>query len=92
MTQAMHRILVIEDDAGIRNVVRALLETHGYRIVEADTAARAEIEARTHRPDLLLVDLGLPDADGLSVIRKVRTWSAVSSGRTGIGRLSTLIN
>jgi two-component system KDP operon response regulator KdpE len=73
----MHRILVIEDDAGIRNVVRALLETHGYRIVEAETAARAEIEARAHKPDLLLVDLGLPDSDGLSVIRRVRSWSAV---------------
>lgn len=77
MTQAMHRILVIEDDSGIRQVVRVLLESHGYRIVEADTAARAEIEARIHKPDLLLVDLGLPDADGLSVIRNVRSWSAV---------------
>jgi len=77
MTQAMHRILVIEDDAGIRNVVRVLLETHGYRIVEAGTAARAEIEARAHKPDLLLVDLGLPDGDGLNVIRRVRSWSAV---------------
>ena len=77
MTQAMHRILVIEDDAGIRAVMRALLETHGYRIVEAETAVRAVIEARAHKPDLLLVDLGLPDADGLIVIRKVRSWSAV---------------
>jgi two-component system KDP operon response regulator KdpE len=46
-------------------------------VVEAETAARAVIEARTHRPDLLLVDLGLPDGDGLKVIRDVRTWSAV---------------
>jgi len=77
VTQAMHRILVIEDDAGIRSVLRVLLETDGYRIVEADTAARGEIEARTHKPDLLLVDLGLPDGDGLSVIRRVRAWSPV---------------
>jgi two-component system KDP operon response regulator KdpE len=77
MTQAMHRILLIEDDAGIRGVLRALLETDGYRIVEADTAARAEIEARSHKPDLLLVDLGLPDGDGLNVIRRVRAWSPV---------------
>jgi two-component system KDP operon response regulator KdpE len=77
MTQAMHRILLIEDDAGIRNVVRVLLETHGYRIVEAGTVARAEVEARSHKPDLLLVDLGLPDGDGLNVIRRVRSWSAV---------------
>ena len=48
-----------------------------YRVVEADTAGRAEIEARTHKPDLLLVDLGLPDADGLEVVRSVRGWSSV---------------
>lgn len=77
MTQTMHRVLVIDDDAAIRNVVRVFLETSGYRVVEADTAARAEIEARSHKPDLLLVDLGLPDGDGLTVIRHVRAWSAV---------------
>ena len=73
----MYRILVVEDDAGIRDVLRALLETSAYRIVEADTAARALIEARSHKPDLLLVDLGLPDDDGLEVIRTVREGSAV---------------
>lgn len=77
MTQAMHRVLVVEDDADIRNVLRALLESEKYRVVEAETAARAEIEARSHKPDLLLVDLGLPDRDGLDVIRKVREWSGV---------------
>jgi two-component system KDP operon response regulator KdpE len=54
-----------------------LLEAEGYRFIEADTAMRAEIEARSHKPDLLLVDLGLPDGDGLKVIRKVRAWSPV---------------
>jgi two-component system KDP operon response regulator KdpE len=73
----MHRILVIEDDAGIRSVLRVLLNAEQYRVIEAETAARAEIEARTHRPDLLLVDLGLPDGDGIKVIRNVRTWSPV---------------
>jgi two-component system, OmpR family, KDP operon response regulator KdpE len=77
MTQAMHQILVIEDEPAIRNVLRVLLEAEGYRFVEADTATRAEIEARSHKPDLLLVDLGLPDGDGLKVIRKVRGWSPV---------------
>jgi two-component system, OmpR family, KDP operon response regulator KdpE len=77
VTHAMHRILVIEDDAAIRNVLRVLLETAGFRVAEAETAARAEIEARSHKPDLLLVDLGLPDGDGLTVIRRVRSWSAV---------------
>jgi two-component system, OmpR family, KDP operon response regulator KdpE len=77
MTQAMHQILVIEDEPAIRNVLRVLLEAEGYRFIEADTAVRAEIEARSHKPDLLLVDLGLPDGDGLKVIRKVRAWSPV---------------
>ena len=77
MTQAMHAVLVIEDDAAIRNVLRVLLQAERYRVVEAETAARAVIEARTHRPDLLLVDLGLPDSDGLKVISAVRAWSAV---------------
>jgi two-component system, OmpR family, KDP operon response regulator KdpE len=73
----MHRILVIEDDAAIRNVVRALLESKAYRVVEAESAARADVEARSHKPDLLLVDLGLPDRDGLEVIRRLRAWSTV---------------
>lgn len=77
MTQAMHSILVIEDDPAIRNVLRVLLQAEHYRVVEAATAARAVIEARSHRPDLLLVDLGLPDGDGLKVIRDVRAWSVV---------------
>jgi len=77
MTQAMHQVLVIEDEPAIRNVLRVLLESQGYRTVEADTALRAEIEARSHKPDLLLIDLGLPDGDGLTVIRRVRAWSQV---------------
>jgi len=77
MTQAMHRVLVVEDEPGIRNVLRVLLENQGFRVEEAENAARAEIEARTHKPDLLLVDLGLPDGDGLTVIRAVRAWSPV---------------
>jgi two-component system KDP operon response regulator KdpE len=77
MTQAMHQILVIEDEPAIRAVLRVLLEAEGYRVIEADTAMRAEIESRTHKPDLLLVDLGLPDGDGLKVIQKVRHWSPV---------------
>ncbi len=77
MTQAMHRILVVEDEDGIRNVVRSLLETEKYRVAEAESAARADIEARANKPDLILVDLGLPDRDGLEVIRGVRAWSTV---------------
>ena len=77
MTQSMHQILVIEDDADIRNVLRVLLQAEHYRVVEAETAARGEIEARSHRPDLLLVDLGLPDGDGVKLIRRIREWSPV---------------
>jgi two-component system, OmpR family, KDP operon response regulator KdpE len=77
MTQAMHQVLIIEDEPAIRTVLRVLLEAQGYRVAEADTALRAEIEARSHKPDLLLIDLGLPDADGLKVIRRVRAWSQV---------------
>ena len=77
MTQAMHQVLVIEDEPEIRNVVRVLLETERYRVVEAENAARGEIEARAHKPDLLLVDLGLPDGDGIALIRRVRVWSPV---------------
>lgn len=75
MTTAMYRVLVVEDDADIRNVLRVLLEGEGCRVVEAATAERADIEARSHKPDLLLVDLGLPDGDGLDVIARVRAWS-----------------
>jgi two-component system KDP operon response regulator KdpE len=77
MTHAMHQVLVIEDEPEIRNVVRVLLETERYRVVEAENAARGEIEARAHKPDLLLVDLGLPDGDGVALIRRVRSWSPV---------------
>ena len=77
MTEAMYRILVVEDDPAIRSVLKALLESERFRFAEAATAARAEIEARAHKPDLLLVDLGLPDGDGLAVIRRVREWSPV---------------
>jgi two-component system KDP operon response regulator KdpE len=77
VTLAMHQVLIVEDDAGIREVLRVLLSASNYRVVEAETAARGEIEARAHKPDLLLVDLGLPDRDGLELIRSVRSWSAV---------------
>jgi two-component system KDP operon response regulator KdpE len=73
----MHQVLVVEDDKGIRDVLRVLLQAEKYRVVEAQTAERAQIEARSHKPDLMLVDLGLPDGSGLHVIRRVREWSAL---------------
>ena len=77
MTQAMHQILVIEDEPAIRAVLRVLLEAENYRVIEAGNAARGEIEARSHKPDLLLIDLGLPDEDGVTMIRRLREWSPV---------------
>ena len=77
MTAAMFLVLAVEDDAALRSVLRTLLEANGYRYVEAETGARALIEARSHRPDLVIVDLGLPDRDGTTVIREIRRQSAV---------------
>jgi two-component system KDP operon response regulator KdpE len=73
----MHQILVVEDDDGIRNVLRVLLKADNYRVVEAENARRADVEARSHKPDLMLVDLGLPDGDGIEFIKRVRSWSPV---------------
>jgi two-component system KDP operon response regulator KdpE len=87
MTQAMFRILVVEDDRHIREVVHTLLEAANYRVVLTETAARAVIEARAHKPDAVIVDLGLPDRDGQAVIRELRQFSTVPiivlSARTG---------
>jgi two-component system, OmpR family, KDP operon response regulator KdpE len=77
VTQAMHLVLAVEDEPSLRGVLRALFEAQNYRFAEASTAARALIEARSRKPDILIVDLGLPDGNGLDVIRQVRAWSAV---------------
>jgi two-component system, OmpR family, KDP operon response regulator KdpE len=77
MTDAMFRVLVVEDDADIRMVVRTLLESAGYRVELASTAARAMVEARANRPDAVLVDLGLPDRDGQQLIRDIRGFAPV---------------
>ncbi|MBL8484452.1 MAG: response regulator, partial [Rhodocyclaceae bacterium] len=70
-------ILVVDDERRIRQVLRATLEAQGYRVAEAETGARALVEAAAHKPDLLLLDLGLPDMDGVAVIAKLRAWSAL---------------
>ena len=77
MTTAMFLILIVEDDGGLRSILATLLEAHGYRSAEAKDGERAVIEARTRRPDLIIVDLGLPDRDGMSVIRQIRSFSPV---------------
>ena len=68
-------ILVVEDDAAVRNLMAVTLETREYRYHLAKNGAEALIEATTHQPDVILLDLGLPDIDGVEIIRKVRSWS-----------------
>jgi two-component system, OmpR family, KDP operon response regulator KdpE len=68
-------ILIVEDDLQIRRFLRATLTAEGYAYHEAVTAAEGLIEANARRPDLILLDLGLPDRDGLEVIRRVRESS-----------------
>ena len=71
------QVLVVEDDAEIRRFVRAALESDGYRVFESETVARGIIDAGTRKPDVAILDLGLPDADGIDFIRNVRTFSAL---------------
>src|SRR5262249_10551658 len=66
----------IEDEDPIRRFLRTTLESQGYRVREAGTARDGLQQARTHRPDLILLDLGLPDGDGIEVTRQIRTDSA----------------
>src|SRR5882672_7469873 len=68
-------ILVIEDDAQIRRFLRATLAAEGYQFHEAITAADGMAQAAARQPELVLLDLGLPDRDGLDVIRHIREWS-----------------
>jgi two-component system KDP operon response regulator KdpE len=75
VTEARPTILVIEDEPEIRLFLRTSLAAEGYRIVEAENGERGVIEAGTHKPDLAIVDLGLPDLDGVEVIRRIRKWS-----------------
>lgn len=77
MTTAAPRILLIEDDASIRRFVRLALEDEGWQVFESDTAKRGLIEAASRQPDAVVLDLGLPDADGKHVITELRGWSAL---------------
>jgi two-component system KDP operon response regulator KdpE len=77
MTDAMHQVLIVEDDPALQAVLRALFEANGFRVLIAGTAAAGIHDARLHRPDVVMVDLGLPDQDGIEVIRSLRSWLAV---------------
>jgi len=69
--------ILIEDEPQIRRFVRMALEAEGWQVHEADSAKRGLLDAGTRKPDLLVVDLGLPDGDGIDLIRDVRSWSNV---------------
>ena len=71
------QVLVVEDEPQVMRFLRATLPAHGYRVLEATSGAQALVEAQTRQPDLVLLDLGLPDIDGLEVTRRIRGWSAV---------------
>ena len=68
-------ILVIEDDIPVRNLIVTTLKTHEYRYLTAKNGAEAVMMASSHNPDVLFLDLGRPDMDGIDVIRQVRSWS-----------------
>src|ERR1700730_25021 len=78
MTLATYRVLVVEDDPAIRRILSMLFETNGFRVVAADSCELGIRQAQTHRPDVCIVDLGLPDSDGLNFIRRIRVWSPVA--------------
>ena len=73
----MKTILIIEDEAHITRFIKTAMEQEGYQIFTADSSHRGLIEAATRRPDLLILDLGLPDGDGCDVIADIRTWSSL---------------
>ena len=70
-------VLVVEDDAPVRNLIVTTLKTHDYRYLTAKNGSEAIMMASSHNPDVLFLDLGLPDMDGIDVIRQVRSWSTM---------------
>lgn len=68
-------VLVVEDDTSVRNLITTTLKVHDYRYLTAPNGQAAILEALSHNPDIVLLDLGLPDMDGVAVIEKIRSWS-----------------
>ncbi len=71
------RILVVDDEPQIRRFLRTILTAHGYRVIESTTAQDGLTQVATSKPDVLMLDLGLPDWDGVDLIRKLREWSQI---------------
>lgn len=68
---------MVEDDTSVRNLIATTLKAHDYRYLTASDGQSAILEASSHNPDIILMDLGLPDIDGVEIVRKIRTWSNV---------------
>jgi two-component system response regulator PhoP len=77
MTELAPVVVMVEDEKQIRRFVRTALESEGIRLFEAETGRQGLTEAATRKPDLVILDLGLPDFDGVDFIRELRTWSAL---------------
>ncbi|HSF31803.1 MAG TPA: response regulator [Candidatus Tectomicrobia bacterium] len=77
MTEPSIRVLIVDDEPQIRRFLKTSLSAHGYRVIEASCGREAIALTATERPDLVLLDLGLPDMDGLEVIHRLREWSTV---------------
>lgn len=75
MTALKLKIIVIEDDPPIRRFLRTALDTHGFEVFEAATGKQGVIEANSRKADLIILDLGLPDMNGVDVVKAVRAWS-----------------
>lgn len=72
-----YQILVVEDDVPVRNLITTTLKANDYRFITAAEGEGAVMETASHNPDIILLDLGLPDIDGVEVIRRIRSWSNV---------------
>jgi two-component system KDP operon response regulator KdpE len=77
MTELGAQVLVVEDEPQMRRFIRASLSSHGYRVIEGTRASEAIALVTSHNPELILLDLGLPDGDGIELTRQLREWSRV---------------
>jgi two-component system KDP operon response regulator KdpE len=77
MSEIEARVLVVDDDRAIRRFLRTSLTAHKYLVLEAETGHQSLLDVAAHRPDIVILDLGLPDLDGIEVIRQLREWSQI---------------